>query len=433
MMILLYRLIFLPILLLAAPWYLYRMWRRGGYSQGFMNRFGICRKVPPKRVGVKRIWIQAVSVGELNALARVIEAIDADPGYELVITTTTSTGRAILEKRYAHLSAWRGYFPLDFWLSSRSVWQALDPDIAVLMEGELWPEHIHQAHLRAAPLLLINARLSDRSFQRHFKWRIFTRRWFRHLDSIIAGSESDANRFRQLDWVPAKRISNGGNLKLDLSPPSELSESKLRTFLAEAGWGRNPDAEAPIILLGSSTWPGEEKVLVTVYQRLRKTHPRLRLLLVPRHAERRGEIRNLLKSEEVGFHLRSENLPDPPANAVYVADTTGELARLTQLADLVFIGKSLPPNRGGQSPVDAAAVGKPLLFGPEMSNFKDLSRRLLNAGAAREVSTETELEEALSALLQSPRDTARMRKAARELIAASAGASERVLAALRQL
>jgi 3-deoxy-D-manno-octulosonic-acid transferase len=428
MAMLLYRLFYLPALILALPYYLYRMWRRGGYRKGFSNRFGSMKGVPEKRPGVRRIWIQAVSVGELMAVTPLIRELNKDPGIEIVLTTTTSTGYRLLEDRFAENTVWRGVFPMDFWPFSRRAWRSLRPDLAVLMEGELWPEHIQQAYLRKVPSLLINARLSDRSFSRHLRIRTLATPFFRKLSGILAGSQSDLERFQQLAWIGNDRIRFTGNLKLDLDTVEPLTQTERLAGLSAFG---NWPAEGQI-LLGSSTWPGEESALLDCFSTLRQDFPDLRLLIVPRHAERRREIEALLKASGLNFHFRSESPTAPDGTLVYVADTTGELQHLTRFADIVLIGKSLPPNTGGQTPIEAASLGKPLLFGPDMSNFRDVSRRLIREQGARRIADGTALTSAVRELLDSPDIREEMGRRAGGFIATSRGATDRTAAVLRE-
>ena len=166
-MIFLYRIAFLPLFLLALPYYGWRMIRRGGYSKDFSHRFGLLQDLPKSKK--TRIWIQAVSVGEVEALANLLKIMRDSGLFEVVLTTTTSTGYAILKKKYSEFCFYTGIFPFDFCLTNYLAYNRIKPDVCVLMEGELWPEHLHRAKARKIPLLLLNARLSDKSFSRYKK------------------------------------------------------------------------------------------------------------------------------------------------------------------------------------------------------------------------------------------------------------------------
>ncbi|MBW8782865.1 MAG: 3-deoxy-D-manno-octulosonic acid transferase [Verrucomicrobia bacterium] len=421
-MIWLYRLLFPPVMVLAAPYYLLRMRRRGGYRSNFSQRFGATPALPAKRPGVKRVWLQAVSVGEMLAIAPLLEGLRADPAVEVYLTTTTSTGYALACERYAALTAGIAYFPIDGWPFSRRAWSRIAPDLVILTEGERWPEHIHQAATRGIPVLAVNARLSDRSFNRMRRFRGLVGALLGGVTRVLAGSALDAERFRSLGF-PAERIITTGNIKLDVTIPA-ISEAEKSALRQELGLGDAP------VLLGSSTWPDEEAAMLKVYQALRSEGQAVRLLLVPRHAERRAEIETLLKGAGVSYHFRSRGAASAPVE-VAVGDTTGELRRLTQLAQVVFVGKSLPPHHEGQTPVEAAVLGKPVVFGPALSNFRAIARELRETGAARSVANAGELAAVVKELWTDAAARARMAAAAQAWHLANQGAVARTLAVIR--
>ena len=422
-MLWLYRLLFLPALLVMAPRYLLRMRRRGGYAEKFGERFGAHGSLPAKRPGVRRVWVQAVSVGEVLAIAPLLESLMREGGVELYLTTTTSTGYRVALDRYAHLAVGIGYFPIDWWWFSARAWRHVAPDLAVLTEGERWPEHIHQAARRGVPVIGINARMSDRTFRRLQRFGFARRAVFGGITRLLASSAQDERRLRELG-VPAERVTNTGNLKLDVRI-ARLTEEERARLRRELGLGEG------LILLGSSTWPGEETGLLEIWAELRKNNVACALLLVPRHAERRPEIERLVRAAGATYHLRSRGAASGVVE-VAVGDTTGELRKLTQLADLVFIGKSLPPNEGGQTPVEAAALGRPILFGPAMSNFRTIARELVEGGGAVQVADEYALAAEVKALLADAARREKMAAAAAEWQRANAGAVERTLAVLRE-
>ncbi len=401
-MLWLYRLLFLPALLVASPVYLRRMWRRGGYRGGFRQRFGGHPTLPPKHTGSRRIWLQAVSVGEMLAIAPILEALRRD-GHEVYLTTTTSTGFRIGNDRYLGLTLGIGYFPIDWWWFSARAWSAINPDLVVLTEGERWPEHMRQAKNRGVPVVAINARLSDRSFGRMKTFSAFAHLMLDGITRLLPCSAHDEERFRELG-VPAEKIFTTGNIKLDVNIPL-LGEAERAQLRRELG------LPAGLVLLGSSTWPGECEALLAALRLTRERGVRCSLLVVPRHAERRVEIERLLQKAGLKYHFRSRGLAAGEVDVV-VGDTTGELRKLAQLADLVFVGKSLPPHTEGQTPVEAAALEKPIVFGPGMGNFQMIARDLVARGAARQVAGANELADEVQGLM---RDAAR-----REALAAAA-------------
>lgn len=430
-MIWLYRLIFLPALLVALPYYALRMFRRGGYAEGLSHRFGRIA-VPAKTPGVKRIWIQAVSVGEITAIEPLLKTLKATPGVEVVLTTTTSTGYAIAREKLAPLVVATGIFPIDFLPFSRAAWRRIAPDLVVLMEGELWPEHLHRAKTAGVPAALINARLSDRSFRRYSKVRGIARGLLGRLSTVLAGTESDLARLRELGV--AENISScSGNLKCDVDTGAAVTEADRAALFTEL-FGESPAPGArPLVLLGSSTWPGDEALMIATYREAKAGGTDLRLLLVPRHAERRAEIAALLEAAGEPHYFRAKHPVAPHPAGIVVADTTGELRRLTRAADLAFIGKSLPPNEGGQTPIECALLGVPQVFGPAMSNFRDISRSLVESGAARRASDVEDAKRLLAGLLADRTARANLSACALRWSALNRGATARTAYALLEL
>lgn len=432
-MLWIYRLLFVPALLVLAPRYLLRMRKRGGYRANFGHRFGGHPRLPAKRPGTPRVWLQAVSVGEMLAVAPVLEAL-RQAGVEVYLTTTTSTGYRLALERHAAVVAGVGYFPIDWWWFVRRAWRAIDPDLVLLTEGERWPELLAQAARRGVPVVCINARLSDRSFARMRRWPAAARLMTAGVTRFLAGSTEDAARLVALG-VPPGRVAALGNIKLDV-PVAALDAPARAALRRELGLGSG------LVLLGSSTWPGEEAALLTAWRRAREAGVDCTLFLVPRHAERRGEIETLLATatlaeraggpeRPVRFHFRSRGAA-PGEVDVAVGDTTGELRTFTQLADLVFVGKSLAPHTEGQTPVEAAAAEKPILFGPGMSNFRAIAPDLVQRGAAQVVSDPEALAAAVVRLLRAPDERARLAQAAGGWRRENAGAVARTWAVVRE-
>lgn len=425
-MIWLYRLLFLPALLLALPYYLLRMWRRGGYAKDFQHRFGAFRRLPPPEPGRCRIWIQAVSVGEVLAVGPLIEALQARGNVDIVLTTTTSTGYSEARKRYASRILSVGIFPLDFCLFSRRAWQRIQPDAILLTESELWPEHLHQAKVRGVPAYLINARMSDRSFQRYQKAGALIGRLLKKFTRIYPASQTDLQRFQELGAIP-DCLEACGSIKLDAPAPEPMDAAAKVHFLSRIGLAvDHATSDPPLILLGASTWPGEEAILINVVNDLVASGIDCRLILVPRHAERAPEVLPLLEKQPLSWHQRSRTTPPAHPAMLLLADTTGELGQFTRVADLAFVGKSLAPNRGGQSPIDAAALGVPLLFGPNMGNFADIAQALQTEGAAIRVADAEELQRALKELARDAAARADMGAAGRNWHSRNRGSSQRI-------
>lgn len=412
-MIWIYRLLFLPFLLVLLPAYLVRMYRRGGYRAQFGNRLGRMNPLPEKR-GRPRVWVHAVSVGETNAVVPVIDALTTR-GNEVYFTTTTTTAFAMAREKLAGSLVGLGYFPLDFWPFVRSTWRRVQPDLIVLTEGEFWPELLRRAGKKRISVVCVNARLSDRSFRRMCRFPRIAQWWTHGITKLLTRSELDTERFAKLG-TPRDRIVTTGNIKLEVDIP-RLSRDALSKLKSEMGLSRE------LVVLGSSTWDGEEAVLLEALKSALEAGIECSLLIVPRHAERRGEIAALLRKTDLAWHQRSKGAAPGPVD-VCLADTTGELRDLTQVADVAFIGKSLPPYPDGQTPVEAAILGKPMLFGPGMSDFPGVVSGLLKHGAAEVVADGEALKNELVKLLVDGERRQVMSTAAEKWHSANRGALE---------
>ena len=412
-----YRLLFLPIFAVLLPYYLYRMWKRGGYGPHFLHRFGFVPK--NKSLIQKTIWLQAVSVGEMEALQPLLEALKAN-GVGVYLTTTTSTGFQIAQNKYKNLVNTIAYFPLDFCLFSWIAWRRIRPQYAFLMESELWPEHLWQAYRNKIPVFLLNGRCSDKTFARYSCFETISGVLFSFIHKIYAASDLDGQRFQSLTSVPVETV---GNLKVDAAL-GRMGDDVTPIKLSDLG----SEWENSFVLLGASTWPGEEEMLLNVFTEAKKTCPQLRLILVPRHAERASDLEKILSPYDFCFRT------NPKLNSeVYVVNTTGELRHFLQLAQFVFVGKSLDPHRGGQTPIEAAALGKPIVYGPHMENFRVVCKRLEACGGAVRCSDEKEVCRQLLRWIAEPQSAESYAKAAQRWTISNRGATERILAGLRQL
>ncbi len=420
-MIWFYRILFVPVLVVMLPVYLRRMRKRGGYRENFAHRFGRHPQLTRKKTA-PRVWLQAVSVGEMLAIGPILEGLRRD-GVEVYLTTTTSTGYRLASDRYRGITAGIGYFPIDWWLFSATAWRRIAPDFVILTEGERWPEHLRQAKRRRVPVLCLNARLSDRSFSRMKLLGPVSHLMTDGITRWLACSTQDESRLRDLG-VPSECITTTGSIKLDVPIPLLTDEEKLKLRI-EVG------LPGDLVLLGSSTWPGEEAAMIEALRFTRERGMRCSLLLVPRHAERRIEIERLLVKAKLRFHFRSKG-PAPAEIDVHVGDTTGELRKLTQLADVVFVGKSLPPHTEGQTPVEAAVLEKPIIFGPGMSNFRPLTQDLLARGAALEVGDASALAQRAEELLRDSSRRIALAAAASKWRKENSGAVARSLAIIRE-
>jgi len=409
---LLYTILYTFGFVLLSPVFLYKMWKRGKYKENFFQRFG--RYVPEMflQLGEKkerRCWLQAVSVGEVNLAFIFIASLRKRfPELRVILTTTTSTGYALAKQRLPK-EVDLLYFPQDFPFAVRRAYNLIQPDFIVLMESELWPNHIWEAARRSAPVFLVNARMSPRSAARHARFR-----WpFRHvwpcLRLVCVQSQPDFDHYLAAGMA-REQLRLTGNLKYDASLPREGE----RVSVPRVGDGR------PVLVAGS-TWPGEEEILFDILAKI----PNLFLVLVPRHVERTPEILELAKRKGVTVALRKGE-PSSGGDCLLV-NTTGELKSFYETATVIFVGKSLEGNVGGQNIVEAAASGHPVLFGPHMENFKEIARQFVEAGACVQVADADSLQRAVEELLGDAARRERIVEAARQVIAANVGATERTV------
>jgi 3-deoxy-D-manno-octulosonic-acid transferase len=408
--------LFFPVFVLLLPYYCLRMLKRGGYACHFFHRFGF---VPKNKKNTPILWIQAVSVGELEALKPLLEQLK-QRHQSVYLTTTTSTGFAIAQKKYSEWVDYIAYFPLDFCVFSVLAWVRIKPKKVVLMESELWPEHLFQAYKRSVPVYLINARCSDRTFARYRMCPLIAKTCMQFLTKILASGELDAQRFQF--FCTDKKVKLVGNLKIDaaVSTLRSTHSNLLRQDLGSS-W------QNATILLGASTWDGEEEMLIRFYKKAFTSFHCLKLILVPRHVERTDAIERILKHYDLCYCLRTQPVKD---TAVMLVNTTGELKNFVALADLVFVGKSLDPNFGGQTPIEAAAFGKPIVYGPHMENFRTLCTGLEKQGGAVRCADVHAVEKQLFYWLENPKEAQVFGTAAQQWIYKNKGALTRILAEL---
>lgn len=399
-------------LLLAAPLIPLRLGWRGRRERGYLAHWG-------ERLAMGRasrrdaIWIHAVSVGEMRAAQPLVSALrDAHPEAPVLLTCMTPTGRATAEALYGGF-AQIAYLPYDYaWLMRRFLRRAR-PCVGILMETELWPNLIHAAARVQVPLMLANARLSERSARGYARLPALTRACLRHIAVVAAQTEADAARLLRLG-ASAVRVT--GNLKFDIAPPAELLE---RGAAWRAQWG------ARRVLLAASTREGEEAQLLRAFAEHAPVD--VLLLLVPRHPQRFDEVASLIAASGLEYRRRSA-LGDAPLDArtrVLLGDSLGELYAYYAACDLAFVGGSLVP-LGGQNLIEAASVGRPVLVGPYTFNFEEATRQAIEDGAALRVSDAAEwMREALR-LLDDGTVRARMGEAGRAFAERHRGAAARV-------
>lgn len=401
------------------PAFALRMWR-AGYPLSLRERLGRVRLTP--RVHGPRLWLHAVSVGELAAAVPLVQALRLRwPEMEVIVSTTTATAARVVRERLSWVTG-PVVFPFDLPFAIRRALNTLKPDAFLAMETELWPNLFRILRERGIPAMIANGRISDRSLHRYRWVRLLLRPMLRSVASFAMQSEEDARRILSLGAAP-ERVHVTGNLKTE---PSRLEEGIERLWTRLLGLDQEP------VWIAGSTRPGEEEAIAEVYQTLRQSHPRLVLVLVPRHPERVPEVQERLARLGIPSVRRSA-LPGQPRSpgTVILVDTVGELASLYTVADLVFMGGSLVP-WGGQNMAEPALRGKPVLFGPHVRNFREIARLLLETGGAIQVKDAGELTAAVRRLLDDPVERQRRGDLAREAVAGQGGACQRTLDLMAQ-
>jgi 3-deoxy-D-manno-octulosonic-acid transferase len=383
--------------------YLVRRLARGKEDRArFAERRGVASRARPDG---PLVWIHAASVGEaVSMLALIDELVRARPTLSVLVTTGTVTSARLLATRLPAGRAWHQYVPVDRPAYVRRFLDHWRPDLALWVESELWPNLITEAQARDIPLLLINGRMSQRSFENWQRWPGLIGPVIGAFDLCLAQDVVQAERLRQLG---AHRALCVGNLK-SAAGPLPVSESELAKLAAQAA-GRP-------LWLAASTHDGEEDAAAEAHRALKQRWPDLLTLIVPRHPARAGAVTASLRAKGLGLARRSLAEPIMPGTDVYLGDTLGELGLFYRLAGIAFIGGSLVP-KGGHNPLEAALLDCAVLHGPDMSNCAAIARDLASAGAALTVRDAAELATAVGRLLADPAERARRAAAGLEVAA----------------
>ncbi len=411
-----------------SPVVLYRMAAHQRYRDGWAQRFGNVRRNDMRR---RCIWLHAVSMGEVNAAKTLVTEIEKRyPDCEIVVSTTTDTGYAQADKLFGR--RWTVfYFPFDISWVVRRAFDRLQPSVCLLMELEVWPNFLFTAYDRHIPVVVLNGRISDRSFSRYRRIKAATRTFFGKIDRVLAQTPEYAERFRELG-CPAERVLVTSSLKYDTAQVADRVDGA--------------DALAEQLNLGGAklwvaggTGVDEEKILLDVYKSLGQDarHKDLRLAIVPRKPERFDEVAQLI--EQTGFSIvrysrlkgTASRIPDG-SNAVILGDTMGDLRKFYSLAEIIFVGRTLVP-MGGSDMMEAAALGKCTLFGPHTFNFRQTVEVLLAGRGAIEVKDGADLRATMRKCLSDPTYAGIVARAGQEIIRQNQGATARTMEVLGTL
>lgn len=425
-----YNILFFVFFCLSAPYYFFKMWRRArvqqvNWQKGFGQRFGrYSTKIKQAITNRHVLWIHAVSVGEVGVCTQLIGALEQRlPNLKIVVSTTTSTGMGELQKRLPqHIE--KIYYPIDLRNLVERAIGSIHPEAIVLVEAEIWPNFLWQAAEVQVPLFLVNARLSEKSYRGYKRAGFLFRSIFASFHAVGCQNEADAARLRDLG-CRAENIHVVGNLKFDAAPLGNKHLLDVPGLLRQLGVPQDA-----MVLLGGSTHAGEEAILAEIYLRLRKSVPKLFLILVPRHMERGKEVGRALEGLGVKFIYRSEvtmnTRLEPNALDCLLVNTTGELRHFYQHAHVIFVGKSLTAE-GGQNPIEPGALGKAMIFGPNMQNFTLIAEAFVKAGGAARVQDKIELEKAIGDLFSDKSRREKLGQNALAVVKENTGAIERTV------
>ena len=401
----------LPYIFLRLLW---RARKQPEYLRHIAERFGFYSIRSEKPV----IWLHAVSVGETRATQSLVTRLRASyPDHQILLTHTTPTGRAASKQLYGD-GVLRIYLPYDYPFAVNSFLRHFRPQLGILMETEIWFNLIRACHMTGRPLLLLNARMSEKSARGYAHFARLTCRALGSLSVVAAQSADDATR---LTGLGAKNVSIMGNLKFDIEPPPEMLELG-KQLREQFGTGRK-------IFLAASTRENEEALLLNALQNIQNAN--LLLVIVPRHPQRFAAVAALLEQRGILFLRRSKNHSVSAEIQVVLGDSMGEMFAYYAAADLAFIGGSLLPY-GGQNLIEACAVGTPVLVGPHMYNFAEATRLAVSAGAAIQVSDAAGLIAEVQRLFQDPGTLKKMRQQCAVFVCSNRGATDKSLQLIQQ-
>lgn len=406
----------LPILLLRLLW---KSRANPNYRSRWLERLGY---LPQLNTGQDTIWLHAVSVGETLAAVPLIKALLQNyPHYRIVITSTTPTGSALVDKHFANQLV-NVYLSFDLPDCLHRFLNSLKPKLGIIMETELWPNLLHACRYANIPLFLANARLSAKSMVGYQRISSLTQSMLQCLTQVASQAEMDGERFIELG-LPRQKLLVTGNIKFDMQVPEDLIEQG--NTLRKA-WGH-----ARPTLIAASTHAGEDEMILTAFTRLRQKIPNLMLILVPRHPERFDVVAHLCQAAYPTVR-RSKQEIIRPETAILLGDTMGELMLFYAAADVAFVGGSLVPI-GGHNLIEPAILGLPVLTGPHLHNFVDISQLLMSANAVEVVNDPNDLIERCLVLFQNPSLGKEMGIRGQEVIIKNRGALSRHLECIDQL
>lgn len=427
-MYLLYNLILPFLFLLYLPYYLIHIFKRGGLTKEYWQRFGVFGKDIKNRLMSldNKVWIHAVSVGESVAAISFIKAWQArHPEDSIVFSCSTSTAHETIQKKNLP-GVTMIYCPIDFLWAIRHALNIIRPKVLVIFEVEIWPNLIRQAAKRGIKVCLVNGRMSDKSSMGYAKWPSIFKPIFNAFSTICVQTEEDAARIaRVIGNSPVIKVCD--TMKFDQVP--DVGAADVSSVL-DSAFGT---ASRTTFVVGS-THPGEEELVCNAFVSLKKNFPALKMVLVPRHCERASEVELLLKSKNLSWRLLKQpegaSAPQTPPVDVLLVNTTGELMNFYGAADVAYVGKSMAGQTGGHNIIEPAIFGKAILHGTHMENFRAVAAIFQERKAALEVPSDEAFADSLRSLLDNPQERHAMGERARQTVVRYRGAIARTLDAI---
>ncbi|MBV4470166.1 lipid IV(A) 3-deoxy-D-manno-octulosonic acid transferase [Pseudomonas siliginis] len=420
------RTLYTALFYLGLPLVAIRLWLRARKAPAYAKRIGERFTLGMPTLQPGGIWVHAVSVGESIAAAPMIRALlERYPALPITVTCMTPTGSERIQALFANETRIQHcYLPYDLPCAAARFLDRVQPKLAVIMETELWPNHIHQCAKRGIPVALANGRLSQRSAKGYGRFSKLTAPMLAEMSLLAVQTEAEAQRFRDLGARPGS-VEVTGSIKFDLTIDPQLLQ---RAADLRSQW----QAQDRPVWIAASTHEGEDEVVLDAHRRLLANHPDALLILVPRHPERFNSVFDLCQREGFATVRRSTGANVDAQTSVLLGDTMGELLFLYALADSAFVGGSLVPN-GGHNLLEPAALAKPVLSGPHLFNFLDIAAQLREAGALAEVDDAEGLAVEVQRLFELPRDAQRMAEAGLAVMRRNQGALQRLLDGLARL
>ncbi|MBH3445078.1 lipid IV(A) 3-deoxy-D-manno-octulosonic acid transferase [Pseudomonas moraviensis] len=420
------RTLYTALFYLGLPLVAIRLWLRARKAPAYAKRIGERFTLGMPTLQPGGIWVHAVSVGESIAAAPMIRALlERYPALPITVTCMTPTGSERIQALFANEARIQHcYLPYDLPCAAARFLDRVQPKLAVIMETELWPNHIHQCAKRGIPVALANGRLSQRSAKGYGRFSKLTAPMLAEMSLLAVQTEAEAQRFRDLG-ARSEAVDVTGSIKFDLTIDPQLLQ---RATELRSQW----QAQDRPVWIAASTHEGEDEVVLDAHRRLLANHPDALLILVPRHPERFNSVFDLCQREGFATVRRSTGANVDAQTRVLLGDTMGELLFLYALADSAFVGGSLVPN-GGHNLLEPAALAKPVLSGPHLFNFLDIAAQLREAGALAEVDDAEGLAVEVQRLFELPRDAQRMAEAGLAVMRRNQGALQRLLDGLARL